>query len=116
MLSELNELEIQIIRELQRGIPLEAKPYLSMSQKIGISEDELLSKINELIDLGIIRRLGAVVHHQMLGYTANAMVVLDVPDERTPAVGKLLAQMPEVTHCVNKDGTWKNFYPHSAVC
>ncbi len=98
----LTELEKQIIRELQQGLPLVARPYLALSKKLGLSEDELIAKINEMISSGLIRRFGAALRHQKLGYTANAMVVWDVPDELAADTGQLLAGMAEVTHCYQR--------------
>ncbi|KAF1084711.1 hypothetical protein SPSYN_02496 [Sporotomaculum syntrophicum] len=98
----LTELEKQIIRELQQGLPLVVRPYLALAKKLSLSEDELMAKINEMITSGLIRRFGAAMHHQKLGYTANAMVVWDVPDELAADTGRLLAGMAEVTHCYQR--------------
>lgn len=98
----LTEVEKQIIRELQQGLPLVARPYLALAEKLGLSEDELMAKINEMIANGLIRRFGAALRHQKLGYTANAMVVWDIPDELAADTGRLLAGMAEVTHCYQR--------------
>jgi DNA-binding Lrp family transcriptional regulator len=98
----LTELEKQIVRELQQGLPLVERPYLAIAQRIGLSENELMAKINEMISHGIIRRFGAALRHQDLGYTANAMVVWDVPQERAAEVGRRLAGYTQVTHCYQR--------------
>lgn len=96
------ELEKQIIKELQQGLPLVTRPYLALAEKLSLSEDELMAKTNEMITSGLIRRFGAALRHQKLGYTANAMVVWDVPDELAAETGRLLAGMAEVTHCYQR--------------
>ncbi len=98
----LTELEKQIIKELQQGLPLVERPFLAIAQRLGLFEDELMTKINEMIGNGIIRRFGAALRHQELGYTANAMVVWDVPEERAASIGRLLAGLAEVTHCYQR--------------
>lgn len=98
----LTELEKKIVRELQQGLPLVERPYQAIAQRIGLSENELMTKINEMISNGIIRRFGAALRHQDLGYTANAMVVWDVPEDQAATVGQLLARLPEVTHCYQR--------------
>lgn len=98
----LNNLEKQIVKELQNGLPLVSRPYLEIANRIGILEDELISKINEMIKRGIIRRFGAALRHQDLGFTANAMVVWEVPEEQAPSVGKAMAGFNEVTHCYQR--------------
>lgn len=98
----LTELEKKIVRELQQGLPLVERPYQAIAQRIGLSENELMTKINEMINNGMIRRFGAALRHQDLGFTANAMVVWDVPEDQAATVGHLLAELPEVTHCYQR--------------
>lgn len=98
----MNKLDRALVRELQEGLPLVKRPFLAIAQKLGMSEAEVLARVRELIERGVIRRFGAAVRHQDLGYVANAMVVWRVPDERVPEVGRIMASFPEVTHCYER--------------
>jgi len=98
----LTDLEKQIVIELQNGLPLVKRPYLEIANRLGLTEDELIAKIKEMLQRGIIRRFGAALRHQDLGFTANAMVVWDVPEEQAPAAGRLMAGFAEVTHCYQR--------------
>ena len=52
---------------------------------------------------GRIRRYGALVSHLRLGFTANAMMVMAVPQERIEEVGDdRLAASPDVSHCYQR--------------
>ena len=97
-----SEIEKAVIRELQKGLPLVSRPFLQMAEKLGLGEMELIEKIRDMIGRGLIRRFGAAVRHQDLGYVANAMVVWNVPDERVQSVGRLLARFDEVSHCYQR--------------
>ncbi|WP_027364229.1 siroheme decarboxylase subunit beta [Desulfotruncus alcoholivorax] len=98
----LNKLEKQIIRELQTDIPLVPEPYRLIAEKLGISEQELMDIITKMIDRGIIRRFGAALRHQDLGFVANAMVVWEVPEAKISEVGQKMAEFKEVTHCYQR--------------
>jgi hypothetical protein len=53
--------------------------------------------------------LGVIVRHRPLGYTANAMVVWDLPEDRIDAAGLALAALPGVTLCYRRrtvPGVW----------
>ncbi len=104
----LNKLERALVRELQEGLPLVKRPFLEIAQKLKISEEEVLARVRDFMQRGIIRRFGAAVRHQDLGYVANAMVVWRVPDERVPEVGRIMSSFPEVTHCYERarDPQW----------
>ncbi|MEW6276565.1 MAG: siroheme decarboxylase subunit beta [Bacillota bacterium] len=98
----LNKLDRALVRELQEGLPLVKRPFLAIAQKLGMSEAEVLARVRKFIERGVIRRFGAAVRHQDLGYVANAMVVWRVPDERVPEVGRIMASFSEVTHCYER--------------
>lgn len=94
--------EREAVRELQRDLTLEAQPFLSMAQRLGMDEETLLDVARDMQRRGIMRRYGAVLHHREAGFTANAMVCWPVPPERTETVGHALAAFPEVTHCYQR--------------
>lgn len=98
----LSEKDKAIIRELQKGLPLESRPFKVMAGRLGMSEEELINRVKYFMENGEIRRFGAAVRHHELGYVANAMVVWDVPDEETARIGKLMAEFDKVTHCYQR--------------
>lgn len=98
----ISELDKKIIRKLQDDLPLSSEPFKEIADSLEISEEELLTKIQTYLDQGIIRRFGAALRHREAGYTANAMVVWEVDEEKTLEVGNKMAQFPEVTHCYQR--------------
>ncbi|MBM7855569.1 DNA-binding Lrp family transcriptional regulator [Desulfohalotomaculum tongense] len=98
----LTELEKNIIKALQAGLPLVSRPFAQLGLQFGLAEEEMLNKVNELKQKGYLRRIGAALRHQRVGYVANAMVVWRVPEDRAKEVGEKLAQHPEVTHCYQR--------------
>lgn len=51
---------------------------------------------------GLFRRIGLVLNHRALGFTANAMLVLDVPDALIDEVGQRLGRAPGITLCYQR--------------
>ncbi len=98
----INEYEKEIVRKLQEGLPLCNRPFRELAKQLGIEEEKLIYKVKEMLNKGIIRRLGAVVNHLDVGYVANAMIVWDVPDEKVQEVGLKLAGMDIVSHCYQR--------------
>lgn len=87
---------------LEGGLGLEPRPYASLAARCGLAEADCLARLRRLLDLSVIRRFGVVVRHRELGYTANAMVVWDVPDDRVAEVGRRLAGEAAVTLCYQR--------------
>ena len=98
----MNALDQAIVRSMQKGLPLDERPYARIAESVGIPEEELLSRLAEMLADGRIRRIGAVPNHYSLGYTANAMSVWDVRDDVIDELGPEIGALPFVTHCYRR--------------
>jgi len=92
----------RIIRATQGGLPLVAHPYQAIAEQLGLDEREVLQRLQQLLDVGIIRRIGAVPNHYAIGYAANGMSVWDVADEHADRLGELIGALASVTHCYRR--------------
>ena len=98
-MAELDHIDRQIIRCLSGDIAGDKSPYRSVAGKIGVSEYEVIGRIEGYKQSGTLRRLGAIVNHGRAGFSANGMVVWDVPDSMVDEIGPIMASFDEVTHC-----------------
>lgn len=98
----LGELERRLVMALQEGLPLFIRPFQVLANRVGCEESEVLERIRRWCEEGVIKRFGVVVRHRELGYTANAMLVQDVPDEAVAGIGEILAGEPGVTLCYRR--------------
>lgn len=98
----LDSYDQALIRATQAGLPLTPRPYAAIATQIGISEAEVIARLNALHTAGILRRIGAVPNHYRLGYTANGMTVWDVADARVDELGAIVGQLPFVSHCYRR--------------
>ncbi|OGA74145.1 MAG: protein nirH [Betaproteobacteria bacterium RIFCSPLOWO2_12_FULL_65_14] len=98
----MNALDEKIVRATQAGLPLVAEPYAEIAKEVGVSQEELLSRLKAMLADGRIRRIGAVPNHYALGYTANAMSVWDVADAEVDRLGAAVGALPFVSHCYRR--------------
>jgi DNA-binding Lrp family transcriptional regulator len=94
----LTELDKKIIARLQGDLPLCPAPYAAVAAEVGITETELLQRIDTYLAVGILRRVGTILRHHLAGFTANAMCGWNVPLERVEEVGQLFASYPQASH------------------
>uniref|UniRef100_UPI0028C40E5B siroheme decarboxylase subunit beta n=1 Tax=Accumulibacter sp. TaxID=2053492 RepID=UPI0028C40E5B len=99
---QLDEFERRLVMALQEGLPLFIRPFSVLASRLGCEEIEVLERIRLWCGEGIIKRFGVIVRHHELGYTANAMLVHDIPDEAVAEVGEILAREPGVTLCYQR--------------
>jgi DNA-binding Lrp family transcriptional regulator len=100
---------------LQEGLPLFMRPFALIAERIGASENEVMARIGKWLEDGAIKRFGIVVRHRELGYTANAMLVHDIPDERVGDLGRALAEEPAVTLCYRRPRILPD-WPYNLFC
>lgn len=86
-----------LLDALSQGLNLTARPYAALAERLGRDETAVISRIAVLLAAGILTRLGVIVRHRALGFTANAMVVWDVAASATQTAGQALAALPGVT-------------------
>ncbi|MDY0266553.1 MAG: Lrp/AsnC family transcriptional regulator [Methanimicrococcus sp.] len=101
-LADVDETDEKIIRWVQDGIEFTHAPFFEVSKALGISEDEVVSRLKKLKEEKKIRRFGASIGHIALGFTANGMGVWDIPENQIEEIGKKMAEFHEVSHCYQR--------------
>lgn len=91
-----------LIVAVQEGLPLVARPYLVLAEQLGWEADEVMRRLQSLLDNGVIRRIGAVPNHYAIGWTANGMTVWDVADDQVDRLGEAVGGLDFVTHCYRR--------------
>jgi DNA-binding Lrp family transcriptional regulator len=104
-----------LIEAIQGGLPLVPRPYREIANRIGCTEETVIDRLRDMLEGGIIKRLGVVVRHHELGYRANAMVVWDVPDARIDRVGRQLGDQDCVTLCYQRPRRLPD-WPYNLFC
>lgn len=100
--TEFDETDRLIIEATQSGLPITLRPYHAIAEQLGLDPDLVMQKMNTLLELGAIRRIGVVPNHYRLGYKANGMTVWDVPDESITELGNKVGSLGFVSHCYHR--------------
>lgn len=104
-----------LLAVIEDGLPLVPQPYEAVARMIGVGEGEVIRRLEALSDAGVVTRFGCVVRHRRLGYTANAMAVWDVSDEKIDTVARLFVGHPQVTLCYRRPRR-PPLWPYNLFC
>ncbi len=98
----MDALDRAIINSLQGGFPVSERPYAEVAQRLATTEEELLRRIDALLDNGTLTRFGPLYHAERLGggLTLAAMRVATADFERVTGIVNAFA---EVAHNYARD-------------
>lgn len=94
--------DVPLAALLEDGIPLVSRPFDVWAARLDRPVSEVLATLTQWLASGTLRRLGVIVRHHDVGIAANAMTVLNVPDDEVDDVGARLAREPGVTLCYRR--------------
>lgn len=102
MTPSLDPTDRRIVQATQAGLPLVAAPYAEIAARLGLTETEVIARMEAMQDRGAIRRIAVAPNHYALGMVANGMSVWDVADDRVSALGPRVGALPFVSHCYRR--------------
>lgn len=114
-MSENDYLKARLREAIQDGLPLTPRPFLSLAEMLGTTEDTVIKLIRAFREEGLIKRMGVVVRHRSLGYDANAMVVWNVPDAQVDELGCKFRELEHVTLCYRRPRRLPE-WPYNLFC
>ena len=92
----------KLLAAIEDGLAIVRQPYGDVAKSVGLDEADVIARLKRLTDGGVVTRLGCIVRHRALGYTANAMAVWDVPDDDVDAVAATFVRNARVTLCYRR--------------
>lgn len=93
----MDDIDKAIINQLQQGFPIAASPYRQVAETLGISEADLLQRLQQLLEQGILSRFGPMYHAEQMG-GALTLAAINVPEPRFDEVTEIVNSFPEVAH------------------
>jgi len=99
---ELSDEDIATIRATQGPMPVGSEPYIPAAERLGVTQDEVLRRLESLRERNGLRRVAAILYHRRAGFSANGMGVWKVPEEEILETGKRMAAFRGISHCYQR--------------
>ena len=96
-MSPLTQTDRTLINRLQDDLPLARRPFADLAKELGLSEDDLLTRIARLKSDGILTRFGPFFHAAAMGGDF-CLCAMAVPGPEFDAVLTKVNAHPEVAH------------------
>jgi DNA-binding Lrp family transcriptional regulator len=98
----MDKVDRAIVNTLQQGFPVAARPFADAAALLGISEDELIARLQRLLDDRVLTRFGPLYQAERLG-GAYALAAMRVPRDDFERVAAAVNALPEVAHNYERD-------------
>ena len=112
MTMHSDDLDLRLLNDFQRDLPLVPQPFAAMADRLGISEAEVIARLRRLADAGRIARVGATCRPNTAG--ASTLAALRVPAPRIDEVAALVGDEPGVNHSYLREGDWNLWFVATA--
>jgi len=94
--------DIATIRATQGPMAVQPAAYAPAAERLGVTEEEVLSRLRSLQERGGLRRVAAILYHRRAGFSANGMGVWAVPEDEILETGKRMAAFRGISHCYQR--------------
>ncbi|MFL0197224.1 Lrp/AsnC family transcriptional regulator [Clostridium sp. WILCCON 0269] len=88
---------MDLLNIIQNDFPVESRPFLTLANKLDMTEEEVIELVKGFKESGYIRRLGGVFDSSKLGYTST-LCAMEVPKDRIEEVAAIINNYSGVTH------------------
>ncbi|MBC8440479.1 MAG: Lrp/AsnC family transcriptional regulator [Deltaproteobacteria bacterium] len=96
-MAAINDKNREILNNIQVDFPIDSRPYKILAQKLGLKEDELIQRINQMKEDLLIRRIGGNFSPDRLGYHST-LCAAKVPYDKIELFTKTVNAYSGVTH------------------
>ena len=98
-----------ILNRIQSDFPITSRPFLSIAEELGLTEDAVLERISRLKEMGIIRRIGGNFVPNKLGYVST-LCAAKVPEDKIELFADIVNRYPGVTHNYRRENTFNVWF------
>ena len=93
----MDTIDKKIINYLQGGFPICESPYQVVATKLGLTETELIDRLDALLKSGFLSRFAPLYHAEKMG-GALTLAAVKVDKKDFDRVAKIINEFPEVAH------------------
>ncbi len=105
-IATLDALDRAIIDRLQGEFPICERPYAEAAKTLGVTEEVLLARLQQLLDARVLTRFGPMFQIERMG-GAFVLAAMRVPEGDWQRVVKVVNIFPEVAHNYRRE-SWRS--------
>ena len=111
-MDQFDLIEQRLINEFQHHFPCGTRPYEEIGARLGLTESAVLEKLANLMDCGVISRIGPVFSPGRIG--CSTLAALAVPPEKLALTAQWISALPETNHNYEREDAFNLWFVMTA--
>jgi DNA-binding Lrp family transcriptional regulator len=107
--AALDDQDRELLNALQWDFPVVPEPFAALGERLGLSEAEVLDRIEKAKAAGVLRQLSAIFDTRALGYS-SALVAAKVDPDRVDEAAAIISRHPGVSHNYKRNHAYNLWY------
>lgn len=91
------EMDLELLSIVQEGFPLTPRPFKDLGELLGLEEKEVMERLADLQEAGLVRRIGPILDLRRLG-RSGILAALKVSLKEADSVAEVINEYEEVSH------------------
>jgi siroheme decarboxylase len=116
-MPDMDDVDKSILNRIQSDFPILPRPFRSLADDLGLTEEEVLARLTRLKQDGIIRRIGGNFVPDKVGHVST-LCAAKVPENQVRQFAEIVNRYPGVTHNYQRDSdlnVWFTFIAPSML-
>lgn len=110
--TPLDDIDRRLLNEFQRNFPLTATPYADIAMSLGVTEQDVIGRLQRLQSAGTVSRVGPVFRPNRIG--ASTLAAIAVPSGQLEEVAALVSAYAAVNHNYEREHAYNLWFVAAA--
>ena len=106
---KLDTIDKAILNRIQSDFPIDSRPYKSIARELGLTEQEVIQRVQALKHEGIIRRIGGNFVPHKVGFVST-LCAAKVPEDQIDAFAAVVNKYTGVTHNYQRENAFNIWF------
>ncbi|MEM4070310.1 MAG: AsnC family transcriptional regulator, partial [Thermoplasmata archaeon] len=94
----MDDLDRKILERIQKEFPIAMDPYSIISEELQISREELIKRIRDLQNMGIIKKIIPIMTEKYYRNIHRSLIGISVDELDVENISSYLRKRNEITH------------------
>lgn len=108
-MQDIDDVDKAILNRIQSDFPVTARPFRTVADELGLSEQQVLKRVSRLKNSGIIRRIGGNFSPEKIGFVST-LCAAKVPEEKISRFAEVVNRYPGVTHNYRRENAFNIWF------